>query len=151
MPLKKRPYTIGGYSVHQYEFTPDAALGAAISTGDQQGNVYVSGPSDEIVKRIVSHCETAPLTTAATFEIEYASTATGNAFEDLDVISIWTPITHSTNFFVHTAGQVTVIADSGFNTTSLPSRRALRFNVNAAGGTPAQNATVIMEVWRPLQ
>ena len=147
MPVKVRPYTIGGYSVHQYEFTPDAALGAAISTGDQQGNVYVSGPSDEIVKRIVSHCETAPLTTAATWQIEYASTATGNAFEDLDVISVWTEV----ESFSHTAGQKTVIADSGFTNATLPSRRALRFNVDAAGGTPAQNVTVIVEVWRPLQ
>ena len=147
MPLKKRPYTIGGYSVHQYIFTPDAALGAAITAGDQQGSIYVSGPGIEIVKRIVSYCETEPLTTAATWQIEYASAATGNAYEDLDVISAWTEI----ESFSHTAGQKTVIADSGFTNTVIPARRALRFNVDAAGGTPAQNVTVILETWRPLQ
>ena len=148
MPLKRWPYTIGGYSVHQYIFTPDAALGAAISTGDQQGSVYVSGPGNEIVKRIVSHCETAPLTSNARWQIEYASTATGNAYEDLNAISAWTEI----DLFDHTFGatNLTIISTS-FSVGFIPSRRAIRFNIELAGGTPAQNVTVIMEVLRPLQ
>ena len=148
MPLKKRPYTIGGYSVHQYEFTPDAALGAAISTGDQQGSMKVSGPSDEIVKRIISYCETAPLTSNARWQIEYASAATGNAYEDLNAITAWAEV----DLFDHTFGatNLTIISTS-FSANVIPARRAIRFNVDLAGGTPAQNVTVIMEVHRPLQ
>src|SRR3972149_6517597 len=119
MPVKKRPYSIGGYSVHQYIFTPDAALGAAISSGDQQGNVYVSGPSDEIVKRIVSHCETAPLTSNARWQIEYASAATGNAYEDLNAITAWAEV----DLFDHAVGatNLTIIATS-FSANVIPAR-----------------------------
>ena len=148
MPVKKRPYTIGGYSVHQYIFTPNAALGAAITTGDGQGNPYVSGPSDELVARIVSNCKTAPLTSNARWQIEYASAATGNAYEDLNAITAWAEV----DLFDHTFGatNLTIISTS-FSATVIPSRRAVRFNIDLAGGTPAQNVTVIMEVWRPLQ
>lgn len=128
------------YSVHQYIFTPDAAPGADIATGDQQGNIYVSGPTAETVKRIVSICETAPVTTAATFELEYGST------EDLDTPPTWTRI----DLFSHTAGQKTVLSTS-FDQTSIPAQRLIRMNVDAAGGTPAKDSTLIMEVWRPLK
>lgn len=134
------------YSVHQYVFTPDAAPATAIVAGDQQGFIHVSGPSDEIVKRIVSHCETAPVTTAATWQIEYALTATDNEYEDLDKILTWQEI----DPFSHTAAHKTVVSTS-FTTAALPARRAIRFNVDAIGGTAAQDVTVIMEIWRPLQ
>ena len=141
MPIKKRPYNIGGYSVHQYVFTPDAELGAVITTGDAQGSIYVSGPVPEIVKRIFSVCEVAPLTTAATWQIEYYSD------EDMDTVGSWTEI----ESFTHTAAHLSVASTSGFTNEVIPARRAIRFNVDAVGGTAAQNVTVTMEVHRPIQ
>jgi hypothetical protein len=128
------------YSVHQYIFTPDAAPGDAIVAGDQQGNIYVSGPSNETVKRIVSHCETAPVTSAATWQIEFGNT------EDLDTVDSWTEI----DLFSHTAAAKTIVSTS-FTNATITAQRIIRFNVDAIGGTAAKDVTVSMEVWRPLQ
>ena len=128
------------YSVHQYVFTPDAAPAAAIVAGDQQGNIYQSGPSQELVKLITSHCKTTPVTTAATWQIEYGDT------NDLDTVAVWTEI----DLFSHTAAHKTV-RSTGFTTATIPADRIIRFNVDAVGGTAAKDVTITLEVWRPLQ
>ena len=147
MPLKIRPYILGGYSVHHYVFTPKALLGAVITVGDEQ-DVHFSGPGTEIVTAIISYCGTAPLTTAATWQLEYASTvSSGTEYRDIDLVTVWTEI----ESFSHTASNKAVIATSGFTNATIPAARAIRFNVDAVGGTAAQDVKVVLEVWRPIQ
>lgn len=130
------------YSVHQYVFHPDANLDADVATGDQQGSVLVSGPSDETVKRIIVNMEVANGGSAGTVEIEFGDG------EDLDSVTWGTQI----DSVSLTAGAKGIIVTSGFTNATITAQRLLRMNVDAVGSsTPMQNVTVILEVWRPLQ
>lgn len=136
----KTPLKAVLYSVHQYVFTPDAAPAAEAATGTPQGNIYVSGPSTETVKRIIVKCETAA-GTAFTFTLDYDS---GN--EDMDSFTVDTEIDE-----VAVGTAKGIIVSSGFTTATIAARSLIALDITVVTGTGPKDVTITLEVWRPLQ
>ncbi|KKM61157.1 hypothetical protein LCGC14_1534570, partial [marine sediment metagenome] len=128
------------YSVHQYVFTPDAAPAAEAVTGTPQGNIYVSGPGTELVKRIIISCKTAA-GTAFTFTLDYDSGG-----EDMDSFAVDTEIDE-----VAVGTAKGIIVTSGFTTATIAARSLIALDITLITGTGPKDVTITLEVWRPLQ
>lgn len=136
----KTPLKAVLYSVHQYIFTPDAGVGEDVETGAHQGNIYVSGPSNETVKRITAIAETAA-GTAFTFTLDY-----DNGNDDFDSFTVDTEIEE-----VAMGTAKGVVVTSGFTNATITAQSLMSLDVTTVTGTAPQDVTIILEVWRPLQ
>jgi hypothetical protein len=136
----KTPLKAVLFSVHQYVFTPDAAPGADVATGAHQGNIYVSGPATETVKRITVICETAA-GTAFTFTLDYDS---GN--DDFDSFTVDTEIDE-----VAVGTAKGVIVSAGFTNGTIAAQSLISLDIPTITGSAPKDVTIILEVWRPLQ
>ncbi|KKN05988.1 hypothetical protein LCGC14_1081870 [marine sediment metagenome] len=136
----KMPLKAVLYSVHQYVFTPDAAPAAEAVTGTPQGNIYVSGPGTELVKRIIISCKTAA-GTAFTFTLDYDSGG-----EDMDSFAVDTEIDE-----VAVGTAKGIIVTSGFTTATIAARSLIALDITTITGTGPKDVTITLEVWRPLQ
>lgn len=124
-----------GESVNQYLFAPDAAPGADVSAGDQQGSIYHSGPADETATLLLSDSETAA-GTSCTVTVQYGDT------NDLDTVASWTTIATKAM-----AGKSD--SQSSMTNATIPANRLLRFNVTSISGTAPRDVTVTLQVERP--
>jgi hypothetical protein len=120
-----------------YVFTPDAAPAATIVAGDQQGNIYHSGPVAETAFRLLVDAETAPGASGLPITVQYGDT------NDLDTVGSWTTIATYT-----LSSEKSHIQDSMTN-ASIPADRLIRMNIGTIVGTPA-DATITLRVKRPL-
>lgn len=125
------------YSIVDYVFTPDAAPAAVIVAGDQQGNIYHSGPNPETAFRLLVDAETAPGASGLPVTIEYGDT------NDLDTVASWTTIATYT-----LSSEKSNLQDSMTN-ASIPANRLIRGNWGTIVGTP-KDATATLRVKRPL-
>jgi hypothetical protein len=125
------------YSIVDYVFVPDAAPAAVITAGDQQGNIYHSGPVGETAFRLLVDAETAPGASGLPITIQYGDT------NDLDTVANWTTIATYT-----LSSEKSHIQDT-MSAASIPADRLLRMNVGTIVGSPA-DATITLRVKRPL-
>jgi hypothetical protein len=120
-----------------YVFAPDAAPGATITAGDQQGGTYHSGPSAETAIRLLVDAETAPGANGLPITVQYGDT------NDLDTVTTWTTIATYT-----LSSEKSGYTDTMSN-ASIPSNRVIRMNVGTIVGTPA-DASITLRCKRPL-
>jgi hypothetical protein len=125
------------YSIVDYVFAPDAAPGATIVAGDQQGNIYHSGPSAETAIRLLVDAETAPGASGLPVTIQYGDT------NDLDTVATWTTIATYT-----LSSEKSGYTDTMTN-ASIPANRLIRMNIGTIVGTPA-DATITLRCKRAL-
>jgi hypothetical protein len=126
------------YSIVDYVFAPDAAPGTTVTAGDQQGNIYHSGPSGETAIRLLVDAETAPGTSGLPITIQYGNT------NDLDTVTAWTTIATYT-----LSSEKSGYTDTMTN-ASIPANRLIRMNIGTIVGTPA-DVTVTLRCKRPLR
>jgi hypothetical protein len=125
------------YSIVDYVFAPDAAPGATITAGDQQGNIYHSGPSAETAIRLLVDAETAPGANGLPITVQYGDT------NDLDTVTTWTTIATYT-----LSSEKSGYTDTMSN-ASIPSNRVIRMNIGTIAGTP-KDASITLRCKRPL-
>ena len=125
------------YSITDYVFIPDAAPGATIVAGDQQGGLLHSGPSAETAFRLLVDAETAPGASGLPITVQYGDT------NDLDTVASWTTIATYT-----LSSEKSNLQDSMTN-ASIPANRLIRMNVGTIVGTP-KDATITLRCKRPL-
>jgi len=121
----------------QYVFLPDAAVGATIVAGDQQGAIHHSGPNAETALRLYIDAETAPGASGLPITIQFGDT------DDLDTVASWTTIVTGT-----LSSQKSDKTDS-MSQATIPANRLIRMNIGTIVGTPA-DATITLRVKRPL-
>lgn len=141
---------IGGsalYGHHTYSFLPDAAKGADVTTGDQQGKLHVSGEAAETVVFALVQAEVAPTGQAMIVELEYASSATDDDYHLLHKVTGWTTI----DTVSLPDGDKGYMDESPASATIPGGRRLIRMNVDQVGsGAAGQDASVDLRVRRLL-
>lgn len=125
------------YSVHTYVFTPDAALGATVTAGDQQGLILHSGLSTETANRLYIDAETAPGASGLPITIQFGDT------NDLDTVASWTTIATLT-----LSSEKSAVTTS-MSEASIPANRLIRMNVGTIVGTP-KDVSISLVVKRPV-
>lgn len=114
---------VGQYAPRTFIWTPDAAPQGAVTAGNQQGNIYHSGPDGCIAETLYVDCETAPGASGLPITIQYGDT------NSLDTVATWTQLATITLSSVK----------SGYTTVNLsvPANVLLRMNVGTIVGSPA--------------
>lgn len=110
---------------------PDAAPGALIQAGNQQGNIFHSGPNGFTATKLYVDCETAPGASGLPVTWEYGDT------NDLDTVASWTTI-----------ATLTLSSEKSSSTTSMtnatvPADRLVRTNYGTIVGSPADCTTTL--------
>ena len=126
----------GTYAPRTFVWSPDAAPAAVITAGNQQGNLYNSGPDGCIVENIIVHAETAPGALGLPITIQYGDS------QLLQNVVNWTTIVTYTLSSVQ-SGTSAVAA-------SVPANRIMRMNVGTIVGSPA-DVTISLEAKSPLR
>jgi hypothetical protein len=128
------------HSEHTYVFLPDAAKGADIAVGNQQGILHHSGDQEEMVTAVYLDSEAAPTGANLIVVLEYGDT------DNLDTVGSWTTIDTVTLTATNKS-----VKDSTPTQATLPANRLIRMNVDQVGSTVAgADAAVHMKVKRKL-
>lgn len=125
------------YSVKDYVNAPDAAIGAVIAAGNQQGLIFHSGPANETAIKLYVDAETAPGASGLPVTWEFGDT------DDLDTVASWTQI-----------ATLTLSSEKSANTSSMTNatvtaNRLVRTNIGTIVGSP-KDATTTLRMKCPL-
>lgn len=132
----RKTYVDARRSRLQYVFVPDAAAGADVDTGNQQGAIHHSGPDGDTATRLYVDCETAP-GTSVVVTVQYGNT------DDLDTVASWTTIATVT-----ASGKTTI--QNSMSNASIPADRLIRMNVGTITGTDPKDMTVTLRTTRAV-
>lgn len=124
------------FSVVEYVFVPDAAVGVTVTSGNQQGALLHSGPTAETATRIYLDMETAPGAAGQDATIQYGDT------DDLDTVASWTTIAT-----VNNGNGVKSNLNNTMTNASIPADRLLRCNWSQSEGA---DGTATLRAKRPL-
>lgn len=116
----------------QFVWAPDAGPATTISAGNQQGNIFHSGPLGFTAVTLYVDAETAPGAAGLPITIEYGDT------NDLDTVASWTTVATYTLSSEKSNKQTTM------TNAAVPADRLLRMNVGTIVGSPA-DATITLE------
>lgn len=120
------------FTPRQFVFAPDAAPATTIVAGNQQGNIYHSGPNGFTAVTLYVDAETAPGASGLPITIEYGDT------NDLDTVASWTTIA------TYTLSSEKSNKTTSMTNASVPADRLIRMNVGTIVGTP-KDTTVTLE------
>lgn len=115
-----------------YRWAPDAAPGAQLSSGNQQGDICHSGAAGLTCSTMYVDCETACGVNGLTIQLQYGDT------DDLDTVASWTEIA-SLALSSEKSKQTT-----SFTNGTVPASRLMRMNVTVAD-TTVRDVTVTLE------
>ena len=125
------------YSRAKYVNVPDAAAGATVVAGDQQGAIFHSGPNAETADALEVDAETAPGASGLPVTWQYGDT------NDLDTVASWTTIATYT-LSSEKSNRTTTMTNA-----SITANRLIRTNWGTIVGTPKE-ATTTLHVKVPL-
>lgn len=116
----------------RFGWAPDAAPGAVVTAGNQQGNIWHSGPLGFTATKLYVDAETAPGASGLPITIEYGDT------NDLDTVAAWTTVA------TYTLSSEKSNATTTMTNAAVPADRLLRMNIGTIVGSPA-DVTVTLE------